>query len=751
MMAGLDVGNILQGQLSGLDEDILTYLQSVIEDMSISERKSSQHLFDTISPFLIDAGFAAGEDECMEKCQIIAVAFGGSGYKGSGAAAVEVEDDAPLLLSAPVKLKDQSDLANIRQLAFEMVSMDNPFESTLGQNSLIEIHDKRGTSSNFADPMDVKAIPTTQKEMRKQRKANEILQRILRTEALARAKAEAELSAARMAAIKASRALGRQSNTGVSIERFSIPHPTGTGDLLTDAALTLAPGHRYGLIGKNGAGKSTLLRHIAQYKLPNLTHLRILLVDQHVEGDEFSPLEWVLRADVERTALMEEEVKLTGYIHQADTLPPEMKGVNLEMALQECYERMETIGVSSAEMRARKILGGLGFTSDMTERPTISLSGGWAMRAALSAALYVNPNLLLLDEPTNHLDLHALVWLENWLTHHFNGIAVVVSHDVVFLNTICTDIMEFTSILAGQSKTALTPYSGDFANYEAVKEEQRIQQARLRAQYEREKEKLTEFIQREGKKYDTPQHQGQRKMKMKQLEKMIEVERLETDAELVLRFPTPYSSFAVDEKMVAMENVSFAWPVMTDNNGSTTDESLASASSASVVYQAPLFERVSLTIRHGSRIVVLGKNGSGKTCLLQLLSGELSSTAGSVTRHVGSRIRVLQQHHYKGEQLDPSLSPLEHMRRMPQHESSAVGLHDLGTRQEETAQRAYLANFGIVGARATIPVKYLSGGQRMRVAMAVAFYARPDVLILVSTNIISFTLLCYFILINVIR
>lgn len=70
------------------------------------------------------------------------------------------------------------------------------------------------------------------------------------------------------------------------------------------------------------------------------------------------------------------------------------------------------------------------------------------------------------------------------------------------------------------------------------------------------------------------------------------------------------------------------------------------------------------------------------------------------------------------------------MRRLPQEDSSAVGLHDPGTRQEETAQRSYLSNFGVMGNRATLPVKYLSGGQRMRVALAVALYKRPDLLIL---------------------
>jgi ATP-binding cassette, subfamily F, member 3 len=119
-----------------------------------------------------------------------------------------------------------------------------------------------------------------------------------------------------------------------------------------------------------------------------------------------------------------------------------------------------------------------------------------------------------------------------------------------------------------------------------------------------------------------------------------------------------------------------------------------------------------------------------KTCLLNVLVGALPPSLGSIRIHPGARLTMLQQHHYRGEQLDPDLTALDHMREIPQTNTTAVGLHDAGTRQEETAQRAYLSNFGVVGARAVIPVRYLSGGQRMRVALAVALYNKPDILIL---------------------
>jgi len=749
-MSALDRRTVLLGAVGdGFDEDITEYLCGVLEEMSLDELRSAETLAEVVAPFLVSTG-SHDEDEAAHVCRLLAQSFGGSGYSVKKDASVT--EEAPTLLSAPIKMADTRE---VKQLT--MKHTYGGTQVTAADGSI---------TANTDLEADETMLASNKSGLKRQQRNNLILVRKLEAEAQRRAAEAAESMSARMAAIRATRASGGAHKTGVNCDCLTLPHPSGKGDLLTDANLNLAPGRRYGLTGRNGVGKSTLLRALANYKVPGLTHLRILLVDQHVEGDAESALQWLLRADVERTMLLAEEERLKFYLHGADEsdaaaetidnsanadsgrkagltkkkednlkLPADLRGVDLTKALTEIWHRMDTIDVRTAEQRAKTVLSGLGFSESMMICATNSLSGGWAMRAALAAALYVSPNLLLLDEPTNHLDLHALVWLEDWLLNKFSGMLVCVSHDQYFLNTVCTDVLEMRTPLAGANKSSLIHFTGDYHTYERTLKEKRTNLLKSKDAYDKEKEKLLEFIAREGKKYDNPAHQSQRKMKMKQLSALEDIEVAEDDAELVLTLPAPHGNFDGSEKLLMVKDVAFAWPLAGheeawDNQQAMGPIEPGQAHLVTVQYQPPLFKDVDFVVGPRARIAIVGRNGCGKTSLLNLLMGEATPTYGSVTAHPGCRICMLQQHHYKGEQLDPDKSPLEHMRALPQDSTTAVGLHDVGTRQEEAAQRSYLAHFGIRRNPAVLPVKYLSGGQRMRVAMAVALFRRPDLLVL---------------------
>jgi ABC-type multidrug transport system fused ATPase/permease subunit len=254
--------------LPGFQEDLLEYIVSLIDEMTMEERKSMATLKESILPFVMESGYCSNEDEAVQKCQEISQAFGGSGFSKSSdkkfpnglnkfGNANDDEDDTPALLVAPIKMIDHSGLksANSKStyggalIAGYSVSLDG--DGALSTN-LPTLSSNLSISSNTK--YDAAAIPSTQKQLRKLKKGNEQVKKMLAVEARLREIQAAELRSARLAAIKASRLAGRQALTGVKLDKFSLPHPSGTGDLLTDASLTLTPGRRYGLVGRNGAG-----------------------------------------------------------------------------------------------------------------------------------------------------------------------------------------------------------------------------------------------------------------------------------------------------------------------------------------------------------------------------------------------------------------------------------------------------------------------------------------------------------------
>lgn len=229
----------------------------------------------------------------------------------------------------------------------------------------------------------------------------------------------------------------------ININNFTLS--VGNNTLLTDTDLKIIKYKKYGIIGRNGIGKSVLLRSINE-KLPPFNSPKIinpdismLYLSQDIIDSNDTPIDVLLNSDTERKELM-------------DRLDREDSDMN------DIMERLEEIDAYSAEARAAKILAGLGFDhNDMFNKSTNDFSGGWRMRISLAKALFIEPDLLMLDEPSNHLDLHAVIWLEKYLTKYPKTL-ILISHDESLLNTITEETLYFTN-------QQLIRYKGNYGKF----------------------------------------------------------------------------------------------------------------------------------------------------------------------------------------------------------------------------------------------------------------------------------------------
>ena len=293
------------------------------------------------------------------------------------------------------------------------------------------------------------------------------------------------------------------------------------GRLLFDGASAhISDGQRVGLTGRNGTGKTTLFKMI-QGLLPcddgeiRLTKgQKLASVAQEIPDGDISLLDCVLRADTERTALL----KALDEAEQA----------NDGVKISEIHERLNVIEAASAESRAASILYGLGFSEDNQKRPVSAFSGGWRMRVAPAAALFVPSDVLLLDEPTNHLDLEATLWLENYLSR-YAGTLVVISHDRSLLNHLCDHILHIEGL-------KIISYGGNYDAFEQTRALQRENEQKQAEKTEEARKHLQEFVDRFRYKASKAK-QAQSRVKM--LEKLPPKTVFVNEAEMHFTFPSP--------------------------------------------------------------------------------------------------------------------------------------------------------------------------------------------------------------------
>ncbi|MCB2076341.1 MAG: ABC-F family ATP-binding cassette domain-containing protein [Novosphingobium sp.] len=440
----------------------------------------------------------------------------------------------------------------------------------------------------------------------------------------------------------------------------------GGRTIIDDATAMLPPRGRIGLVGRNGAGKSTLIRVITGLLEADAGDIamprgaRLGYIAQEAPAGQGTPFETVLAADTERAELMAESETCTD---------PDRLG--------EIHERLIAIDAHAAPSRAARILVGLGFDEEAQHRPLDSFSGGWRMRVALAALLFVQPDLLLLDEPSNHLDLEAVMWLEDFLKS-YPATILLVSHERDFLNNVVDHILHL-------SGGKLTLYPGGYDAFEKQRAERQAQLASARERQEAQRAKLADYVARNSARASTAK---QAQSRAKALARMQPIAEIIDDPSLSFDFPDP------DELKP---------PLITFDL-------------ASVGYDAtPVLSRLNLRIDPDDRIALLGRNGNGKTTLARLLASQLAPMDGQMNASAKMRVGYFTQ--YQVEELDSGETPLAHMTRlMP----NAV----------PTAVRGQLGRFGFSGDKATTEVAKLSGGERARLALALITRDAPHMLIL---------------------
>ncbi|MDB5570368.1 MAG: transporter related, partial [Hyphomicrobiales bacterium] len=382
--------------------------------------------------------------------------------------------------------------------------------------------------------------------------------------------------------------------------------------LLFDRASASIPiGAKIGFVGRNGAGKTTLFRLVAGEISPEGGGVsypkaaRIGRVEQEAPGGPGSLIDFVLLADVERAALMEEA--------ETATDPTRIADIQIRLA---------DIDAHSAPARAGTILSGLGFDHEAQQRALSEFSGGWRMRVALAAVLFSKPDLLLLDEPTNYLDLEGTLWLIDYLAK-YPATIVVISHDRDMLDDVADHILHL-------DQAKLTLWKGNYTSFEKQRREQMAIRMKHVKKQETQRDHLQAFVDRFRAKASKAR-QAQSRLRM--LEKMEPIEAIvDTDVQ-PFNFPSPAKPLA--PPIVAMEGVSVGY------DGRT------------------VLSRLSLNISNDDRIGLLGSNGNGKSTFAKLVAGRLDPMGGELRRSSRMEVGFFAQHQI--DDLDVRGTPYSHV------------------------------------------------------------------------------------------
>ena len=455
----------------------------------------------------------------------------------------------------------------------------------------------------------------------------------------------------------------------------------GSKVLFEEVTTTFSDARRYGLTGPNGAGKSTFMKLLTGESEPQRgtvvrpRKLGVLRQDQYA-FDAFRVIDAVIMGNQ----------RLWKALQERDALyeKPDMSNED-GMRLGELEGIVGEEDGYSAESDAAILLQGLDIPDDVHERTMSELQGGQKVRVLLAQALFGNPDALLLDEPTNHLDLDSIHWLEEFLNRYV-GTLIVISHDRHFLNRVCTHIADI------DYQTIIT-YTGGYDDMVVAKTQIRTKIESENVQREKKIAQLTDFIARFGAGTRASQTTSRRK----------EVERLQTTELARSNIQRPYIRFLTKRPSgkvpLEFEGVHKAYGDLT------------------------VITPFSAVVNRGEKVVLVGRNGVGKTTLLKALLADAPDQPASPGDNDGGKLRW-------GHEVSVGYFPQDHTGEIEKGMTAVEWLHRYDPDASRQEIHGLLGQMLFSGEEGLKPTAALSGGETARLLFCRLMLLKPNVLVL---------------------
>lgn len=457
--------------------------------------------------------------------------------------------------------------------------------------------------------------------------------------------------------------------------------------LLKDINFTVEDREAVGLIGVNGCGKSTLLNIITgsegfdktpeglgSVNIAGKASIGFLrqnsgLNSELTIGEEMKNAFAPLLETLEKMKVLEKKMAEGGDI---DSISHEYAELSSYFEARDGYR---------IDVKIKQVLNGMGFGSTPTDRVISTLSGGEKTRLALAKLLLEEPNLLILDEPTNHLDFETLMWLEDYLKG-YKGAIIIVSHDRYFLNKVCTRICEI-------EQGRLTSYRGDYSSYLVQKQMNSERQLKEYEAQQKEIAKLEDYVAKNLVRASTSKMAKSRQHMLDRIERIDKPLMYTKPPKIKLEYdiePTKDIVRVVDCPLVVGEGAD----------------------------KKELIKSLTMNVRRGEHVAIIGANGIGKTSILKLIQGIIPHEGGNISWGGNVKISYFEQEHAI---LDPRKTVLEEiMDRYP--------------RLSEQQARSVLGAVLLTGENVFKPISVLSGGERAKLCFAIMALNRGNVLVL---------------------